>query len=206
MKLRAELLADGGEAASGADFFRSPGFLEAEGTTHSLVVNKDGDADARVFSAPLVVREIPGTDRKDAISPYAYPGVSLPDTPADGVSLPVDPSDIDFSGTGLVTLFLRHALGPVVPLLGPTGRNLCLLSDPSLPRKSRMSDRQQIRKNLKRGYTLEIVPGPESSTEQRAGFLTAYTETMRRTDAADRYFFDRDYFGLILAEESTWLV
>lgn len=206
MSLRAELVADRGAAASGPDFFRSPRFLEAEHTTHSLVVSHPDAPEPAVLTVPLVVREIPGTERVDAISPYAYPGVSVAGKLPDGVSLPLDPSGIDFRATGLVTLFLRHALGREVPLSGATGRNLCLLSDPSLPRKSRMSDRQQIRKNLRRGYEIEIVPGPESSPAQRAGFLTAYTETMRRTDAAARYFFDRDYFDLILGEESTWLV
>ncbi len=206
MSLRAELVADRGDAASGPDFFRSPRFLEAEGTTHSLIVRGPGDSPAPALSVPLVVREIPGSDRVDSISPYGYPGVTRAAPLPEGVDLPMDPATIDFAETRLITIFLRHALGPEVPLAGATGRNLCLLSDPGLPRKSRMSDRQQIRKNLKRGYSIEIVPGPESTPEQRAGFLTAYTETMRRTDAAERYFFDRAYFDLILSEESTWLV
>lgn len=206
MNLRAELIADRGAAASGPDFFRSPGFLEAEGATHSLVLADADEPTVRVLTAPLVVREIPGTDRVDAISPYGYPGADRADRLPDGVALPIDPAATDFSATGLATIFLRHALGAEVPLTGATGRNVCLLSDPSLPRKSRMSDRQQIRKNLKRGYEIEIVPGPESSPEQKAGFLAAYTETMVRTEAAERYFFDAAYFDLILSEDSTCLV
>ena len=68
-----------------------------------------------------------------------------------------------------------------------------------------MSDRQQIRRNLKRGYELRLVPGPQTSGEERAGFLTAYEETMRRTDASERYFFAAGYFDLILGSERTWL-
>ena len=34
------------------------------------------------------------------------------------------------------------------------------VADPALEPKSRMSDRQQIRKNLRRGYTIEAIPGP----------------------------------------------
>lgn len=206
MSCRAELLADGGTAASGVDFFRSPGFLKAEGATHSLLVTGPDDAGATIIAVPLVVREIAGSDRVDGISPYGYPGAGIADPLPDGVSLPIDPTRIRFGETGLVTVFVRHALGTQLPLEGATGRNLCLLSDPALPRKSRMSDRQQIRKNLKRGYEIEIVPGPEASPEQRSGFLTAYTETMHRTEAADRYFFDREYFDLILSERGTWLV
>ena len=224
-RLAAQLVEDGGRAASGPDFFRSPGFLEAEGTTHSLLIFESGTGDSDptelVASAPLLVREIPGSDRLDAISPYGYPGLAISDGPLLRIDFPIDPATIDFSATGLVTIFLRHALeapsaevpqisgDPGVsggaPLAGATPRNICLLSDPALPRKSRASDRQQIRKNRKRGFDLEIVPGPESTAEQRAGFFTAYTETMTRTGAAARYFFSERYFDLILAAEGTWL-
>ena len=119
---------------------------------------------------------------------------------------PVDPADIDFSKSGLVSVFIRHALGGKPPLAGATPRNLCLLSDPALPRKSRLSDRQQIRKNLKKGYEIAVVAGPDSDHDARAAFLTAYTETMHRTDAAERYFFGADYFERILGTDGTWLV
>lgn len=203
MSYAAELIEDRGEAASGPDFFRSPAFLEAEGTTHSLRITGGGEGTAEM-TAPLVVREIPDSDRFDAISPYGYPGlkVSGPGEPA----APVDPADIDFSESGLVTVFIRHALGGEPPLAGATPRNLCLLSDPALPRKSRMSDRQQIRKNLKKGYEIEVISGPDTDGDARAAFLAAYTETMHRTDAAERYFFGADYFERILGIDGTWLV
>lgn len=210
MSLAAELVEDGGRAASGPDFFRSTEFLEAEGATHSLLIQRTG-VPGPLAAAPLLVREIPGSDRFDAISPYGYPGLTLLDGPGLQTDLPIDPARIDFSGTGLVTAFLRHSLhgGPPVTgepsLAGATPRNVCLLSDPALPRKSRASDRQQIRKNLKRGCSVEITPGPETTSEQRAGFFGAYTETMTRTGAAGRYFFSERYFDLILAADGTWL-
>ncbi|MCB0862310.1 MAG: GNAT family N-acetyltransferase [Solirubrobacterales bacterium] len=209
MKLVAEIVEDGGRAASGPDFFRSAEFLEAEGTTHSLLLLEEGAASTGktglIASAPLLVREIPGSGRLDATSPYGYPGLAISDGPLISFDFPIDPASIDFSATGLVTIFLRHSLDEDPPLAGARPRNICLLSDPVLPRKSRASDRQQIRKNLKRGCSVEITPGPETSPEQRDGFLTAYTETMARTGAADRYFFDRNYFELILSAEGTWL-
>ncbi|OJU95873.1 MAG: hypothetical protein BGO23_09860 [Solirubrobacterales bacterium 67-14] len=203
--LSAELVEDGGRAASGPDFFRSAEFLEAESTTHSLLIHETGDETELVASAPLLVREIPGSDRLDAVSPYGYPGLAISDGPLLRLDFPLDAGTIDFSETGLVTIFLRHSLGGDPPLAKATPRNVCLLSDPTLPRKSRASDRQQIRKNLKRGCELEIVPGPETSPEQRSGFFTAYTETMARTNAAERYFFSERYFDLILSAEGTWL-
>lgn len=193
----AELIADGGKAASSPEFFRSPEFLEAEGTTHSLRIPVEGGE----LVAPLVVREIDGSDLFDAISPYGYPGFAV----NAGQKTTAIPEEIDFSRTGLVTAFVRHALGGEPPLAGATPRNVCLLSDPTLERKSRMSDRQQIRKNLKRGYEMEFLPGPDSTDHERSGFFRAYTETMVRTNAAERYFFTERYFDLILSSERTWL-
>ncbi|HMT04400.1 MAG: GNAT family N-acetyltransferase [Solirubrobacterales bacterium] len=206
-----ELVEDGGLAASGTDFFRSVQFLEAEGATHSLLIFESESESEPVALAPLLVREIPGSDRSDGISPYGYPGLAISRGSLSRPDLPLDPVTIDFSGTGLVSIFLRHSISGGPPVNGApslaeaTPRNVCLLSDPTLPRKSRASDRQQIRKNLNRGCSIEITPGPKTSHEQRAGFFAAYTETMTRTSAADRYFFSQQYFDLILSAESTWL-
>jgi hypothetical protein len=191
---RAELLADRGEAAASEEFFRSRPFLDAEAVTHTLRIESDGDE----LLAPLIVREIATAPELDAISPYGYPGVSAPD------GAEVDPSAIDFSPTGIVSAFIRHSLS-APPLAGAAERNIIQIADPALPRKSRMSDRQQIRKNLKRGYELRIVPGPETSPAERAGFLDAYEQTMVRTEAAGRYFFGAAYFDRILESPATWL-
>ncbi|MBN8866079.1 MAG: GNAT family N-acetyltransferase [Solirubrobacterales bacterium] len=205
MSLAAVLVEDAGRAASGPDFFRSVEFLAAEKATHSLLIHEPDDPTALIASAPLLVRDIPGSGRRDAISPYGYPGFAISDGPQFNFEFPIDPATIDFSSTGLVTIFVRHALGGPPPLTGATPRNVCLLSDPDLPRKSRASDRQQIRKNLKLGHTVEITPGPETSIEQKAEFFAAYTETMVRTGAARRYFFSESYFKRILSAEGTWL-
>lgn len=212
---RAELLEDGGAAAFSAEFFRSREFLEAEGTTHTLRIEM-GDGE---LLAPLIVREIEGAGLYDAVSPYSYPGLvrgggspgharlsnsgeappGMPRTPAQ-----LDPLAIDFSGTGLVSVFVRHTLDEP-PLLGTTARNVVQIADPELAPKSRPSDRRQIRRNLEAGYELELVPGPETSAAQRAGFLEAYEQTMRRTDAAPHYFFGPDYFERLFAAAGTWL-
>jgi hypothetical protein len=189
--IAAELLDDGGQAAASEEFFRSHPFLEAEGATHTLLI---GD-----LAAPLVVREIPGdTALRDAVSPYGYPGI---EARRGGV---VDPSEVDFKPTGLVSIFIRHRLGES-PLAGARERGQVQIADPGLAPKSRMSDRQQIRRNERRGLRVELVRGPESSAAQRSGFFAAYTETMRRTEAGERYFFDRAYFDRILSSARTWL-
>ncbi|MFP5387838.1 MAG: GNAT family N-acetyltransferase, partial [Thermoleophilia bacterium] len=108
-----------------------------------------------------------------------------------------DPESIDFSATGLVTIFLRHTLDQP-PLRGASERNVVQIADPALPPKSRGSDRNQINKNLRNGYAVSLVAGPETSASERAGFVSAYEQTMRRTGAAERYFFGADYFARIL--------
>jgi Acetyltransferase (GNAT) domain len=202
-RARAELIADGGAAAADKEFFRSPQFLEAEGATHTLRIEAE---DARLL-APLLVREIEGTERRDAVSPYGYPGFAseFDHTGAGPKSAaPLDPTSVDWSDTGLVSVFIRHRLG-LPPLGGTSVRNVVQIADPALPTKSRPSDRRQIRRNLEAGYRLELVPGPETSAPQRAAFLDAYEQTMRRTDAAPHYFFGAAYFERILSVARSWL-
>jgi hypothetical protein len=191
---RAELIADRGAAAAGEEFFRSRPFLDAEGVTHTLRV----DAEGAELLAPLIVRTIGAGPEIDAISPYGYPGIAAPSAAV------VDPATVDFADTGLATAFIRHHLGRP-PLAGAAARNIVQIADPALPRKSRPSDRRQIRKNLEADYELRVVPGIATSAGERAGFLSAYQQTMVRTKAAKRYFFDAAYFDRILEAASTWL-
>jgi len=208
---RAELIEDGGAAVASDEFFRSRPFLDAEEVTHTLRIETDGNE----LQAPLIVRDIDGTEFRDAISPYGYPGLvgsrgesrrSLPAVSPAGLppTPPLNPAKIDFSETGLVSIFLRHTLEPS-PLAGATERNVVQIADPTLPPKSRPSDRRQVRRNLEAGYRLELVPGAETSVDQRAGFLSVYEQTMRRAGAADHYFFGAAYFDRILEAERTWL-
>jgi hypothetical protein len=203
---RAELIADRGEAAAGDQFFRSRAFLDAEGATHTLrIESEDGE-----MLAPLVVREIGETGERDAVSPYGYPGLVPSPVPSRGQATErnrrtIDPAAIDWSATGLVSVFIRHVLGSS-PLAGFSERNLVQIADPALPPKSRPSDRRQIRRNLEAGYRLDLVRSREVAPDQRAAFLLSYEQTMRRTGAADHYFFGADYFDRILRAENTWLV
>lgn len=215
MSAIAELIEDGGASAADAEFFRSAPFLAAEGVTHTLRIEAKG----LKLLGPLIVRNIGATGERDAASPYGYPGLvesegdrghvrrsNSGEAPTDMPPIPptLDPRKIDFSPTGLVSVFIRHALGD--PLLaGTTERNVVQIADPALAPKSRPSDRRQIRRNLESGYELALVPGPQTTPEQRAGFLAVYEQTMRRTEAAAHYFFSPAYFERVLAVERTWL-
>ncbi|HEX3360547.1 MAG TPA: GNAT family N-acetyltransferase [Solirubrobacterales bacterium] len=226
----AQLIEDGGASTGGgvgghpSEFFRGAHFLEAEGATHTLRIETD---DAELL-APLIVRQIGDGPDLDAVSPYGYPGFTvIEDVPPGGAapdrvrSSPriaresanapegedpgwVDPGDVDFSRTGLVSVFVRHRLD-LVPLLGSTERNVVQIADPALKLKSRPSDRRQVRRNFEAGYAVELIPGEATTAAQRAAFLDLYEQTMRRTDAAPHYFFGADYFDRIFPADRTWL-
>ena len=191
----ATLTEDGGAAAADpGHFFRSPGFLAAEGVTHTLRV----DAEPPLL-APLVVREIEGGGA-DAISPYGYPGASA------GPQPPPDPGAVDWSQTGLVSAFVRDRIGGPPCFAAGTARSRVWLADPRAESGVRKRMREQIRANERRGWSVGVEPGPDAEGGDRAAFAAAYTETMRRTDAAERYLFGDEYFERLLAEPSAWLL
>ena len=191
----ASLLEDYGAAAAGEEFFRSREFLAAEGVTHTLRI----ESGTGELLAPLVVRGVEGSDARDASSPYGYPGF---DGPSD---LALDPTDVDWSATGLVSIFIRHRLDRDPPLRGATGRNIVQVADPALPRKSRATDRRQIRRNAEAGYEVGRAPGPSASAEDRVSFMAVYAQTMDRAGAGERYRFDAEYFAELFAYEDSSL-
>jgi hypothetical protein len=192
--VKARLIEDGGAGASDPEeFFRSPDFLEAEAVTHTLVV--EGDHDLRL---PLIVRTIDGTDRLDAISPYGYPGALC--SPED----PPDPASIDWSGTGLVSIFVRDRIGDRPCFAGGTMRTHVHVADGEGGVRKRL--REQIRRNERRGWETRLVPGRNVEMGQLRSFESAYAETMDRTGAAQRYLYPTSYFGRLLLSERSWLV
>jgi Acetyltransferase (GNAT) domain len=193
---RADLIADRGEVALSDDFFRSRPFYDAEEVTHTLLLAWDS-GEARV---PLLVREVPGSERVDAVSPYGYPGgVVQGGTPA-------RPTDVDWSGTGLITVFARERLAGEPWLDGARERSCVLLHDPARERRLRPRLAEQIRSNERRGWSVDRAPGPNASPDQLGSFESAYEQTMRRTEAAERYFFSRDYFSSVLSFGDSWLL
>ena len=194
----AETVADRGAAAETDDFFRSRPFYDAEGVTHTLRLSGDG----REVCLPILVNRIADTEYLDAITPYGYPGAAVRgarrDPPASG--------EVDWSRTGLVSVFARERLADHPWLAGATERSVVQVHDPSSDRTLRKRFADQIRRNARLGYRVEVLGGPETTFEQRTSFHGVYTETMRGAEAAERYFFDPTYFGAILEYERTWLL
>jgi hypothetical protein len=193
MTTDAELLADGGAAALAPDFFRSREFLGAEGATHTLR--------AAPAAIPLIVRnDLPGGLR-DGISPYGYPGATI-----DGGGSPVDPAEIEWSASGLVSAFIRDRVGAEPSLAGATARSMVQVHDPSRPRRVRPRLAEQIRALSRAGWEVAVGTGPETTESERSAFHRAYTETMRRAGAAKRYLFPSEYFDAILGFDRSWLL
>jgi len=194
----AHLVADEGRAAETDDFFRSRAFYDAEGVSHTLIV---GGPETDELALPLLVHGIGDSERRDAITPYGYPGAS---TLVDRGS-PPDPPALDWSETGLVSIFVRDRIGHEPCFTGATRRSAVQVHDPSRKRQIRSRFAEQIRQNERLGYHVEALHGPGTSVEQRVSFHHVYTETMHGVEAAERYFFELDYFKAILGFEHSWL-
>lgn len=178
--MRAELIEDGGECARSDDFFRCAEFQEAEGVTHSLVVDDR-------FAAGLVVREIPASSGlRDASSAYGYPGALTPSAPE-----PLDPATVDWSGTGLVSAFLRDSVGGEVCLERGTLRSEVQIVDSGAALEIRSTHARHIRRNERLGYTTD-------ESGDVAAFGALYRQTMARTGADERYLFTDAYLGRLL--------
>jgi hypothetical protein len=193
----AELIADAGAAAHSDDLFRSAPFLEAERVTHTLRI----ESGERTALVPLIVREVDGSQRRDAISPYGYPGGTV-----FGAGTAPDPGAVDWSATGLISVFARERLVGEPWLAGAAERSAVLVHDPARPRRVRPRLAEQVRANARDGWAVEVVAGPGSAVGDREAFARAYTETMRHAGAADRYFFDSEYFDAVLSFAGSWLL
>jgi hypothetical protein len=172
-------------------------FRDVEGATHTLVIESRG----RVARTAVIVSPTPDGDRLDAVSLYGYPGAKI-----EGAGEPPSAPDVDWSGTGLVSLFARERLAGAPLLAAPAGRGTVLIHDPALPREVRPRLAEQIRATERLGYEVAAVHGPEAGPHDRAGFHAAYTQTMERVDAAQRYLFSPEYMAGVLMFERSWLV
>ncbi len=168
-----------------------------EGATHTLLVESPG----RVAATAVIVSPTPDGDHLDATSLYGYPGAKVT-----GEGIPAAPAAVDWSRTGLVSVFARERLGGPALLAEPTRRGTVLIHDPSLPRQVRPRLAEQIRATERRGYEVEIVPGPAAGPHDRGGFHAAYAQTMRRVEAADRYMLSAEYMAGVLMFDRSWLV
>ena len=197
MGVELELIADGGAGAESDDFFRSRSYCRAQGVTHSLALRSE----RREATLPLIVREIPDTDRQDAISPYGYPGARI------AGNGPAPSSDeVDWSALGLVSIFVRERVGEETWLSDADVRAAVQVHDPNRPRGLRRRLAEQIAQNRRRGWEVELGPGPQAADGKVDAFASIYEETMVRTGAGPTYFVGADYLSAVLGFEGSWLL
>ena len=102
-------------------------------------------------------------------------------------------------------MFVRDRL-PDVSLAGGNPRSTVYVHDPQGERAVRARLAEQVRAGERAGWTVRVTPGPGVGDDQLAEFAGAYEQTMRRTEAAERYFFGRDYYRAALDFPHSWLL
>ena len=196
MEFTAELIGDRGASAASDDLFRSPAYLEAEGVTHTLRI----ESSSRTMSLPLVVRDVDGSELRDAVSPYGYPGGRV-----EGDGPPPGAGAVAWQPAELVSLFIRDRVGEPT-FADPNPRSTIYLHDPRRERAVRPRLAEQIRAAERAGWEVQRIDGPSATDAQLAAFEGAYEQTMRRTQAAERYFFGREYYRAALSFADSWLL
>ncbi|GAA4950849.1 hypothetical protein [Actinoplanes utahensis] len=165
------------------------------------------DEMGQVFLLPLVLRPIPGTGLRDAVSPYGYPGPvsDVPPTDTGFWTRAVRHMAALLCTHDVVTVFARlHPLLPVAtPALAEAGTvvrhgetvsaDLTLTPD-ELWRDTGRTHRNQINKARRAG--VEIVFDDWDRLEEWVG---TYHATMRRVGATGFYFFDLEHFRRLRA-------
>jgi hypothetical protein len=166
------------------------------GRPSAFVFENDGG----VFLLPFVIREIPGTGRCDAVSPYGYPGPLSDRTDPPFWRQALASLRQTLVQEGLVSLFVR--LDPLMPVplealseFGTLMRHGATVSiDLRLTREEWWP---QLRKDHREAINRSIRLGRVSVMDDWGyldEFVSLYEETMTRVHAAPEYFFDQDYF------------
>jgi CelD/BcsL family acetyltransferase involved in cellulose biosynthesis len=183
------------------DFYHLPAYValcaaQEQGEGRALFVEDGG----RSVLLPLIVRDIPGSDRHDATSPYGYPGALacgtddprfLSDALAAGMAT--------LRGAGVVSVFVRlhpllnpsppEGIGEVV-LHGDTVSVDLVLPWTTIWSQIRHNHRRDIAKAIKSGFVARMDRG----FERYGAFKRVYRATMDRRSADPYYLFGDEYF------------
>ena len=189
-------------SANPHDFYHLPEYVRMAarvegGTAGAMIV---GDARG-AFLVPLILRPIEA-GRVDAISPYGYP-TPLWSQGADEtfVRAALQAFMAALRDLQVVSAFVRlHPLLTIhLDLLSSHGQvvaggetvviNLRSTAE-EMWRATRENHRRTIRRAEKSGFVARV----DGSWERLAGFVDAYTQTMRRVEATGYYFFSDQYY------------
>jgi hypothetical protein len=192
----------------GHDVYHTPEYVELDaqlsaGTAAAFVYEDSG----HVLLLPLVLRPVPGSDLRDAASPYGYPG------PVSNAG----PDDTDFwkhacqtmvellCTRGIVTAFVRmHPLLPApLDTLGGFGTIVrhgqtvsmdLSLSLEEMWHQTHRTHRNQINKARRADVTIMV-----DDWSRLDEWVEMYHDNMRRVGASDYYFFTADHFRRLRA-------
>ena len=190
-RVKARLIEDGGAAASDAEqFFRSPPFLDGRGRDAHA-----GRWRASELRLPLIVRpdRLERATRRDLA--LRLPGrATAPRTTA-------GPAAIDWSETGLVSIFVRDRIGERACFAGGTVRSQVHVADGERrgPQAPARADPPQRAPRLGRcGWS----PVPRRSRRSAPASSGPTRETMARTGAAERYLYPTRLFRAAAAQRA----
>ncbi|MCM4079199.1 GNAT family N-acetyltransferase [Paractinoplanes hotanensis] len=188
------------------DTYHLPGYVTLDAAlcsgTPAAFWYSDG---SRHLLLPLILREIPGTGLRDALSPYGYPGPI-----SDAM-----PGDRDFweracaamletlRDEGIVTAFVRmHPLLPApLPLLARFGTMVhhgetvsmdLTVSLDEMWKQTRSDHRNHINRARRDGT--EVVFDDWDRLDE---WVAVYHDNMRRVGASDYYFFSREHLAAV---------
>lgn len=189
------------------DVYHLPAYVENDvtwpGQEPGAYMFENGDG---ALLMPLVYREIPGTELKDAASPYGYPG------PVFRATSRVDAQDFLLHAIGqmreflveqgVIALFAR--MHPVIslPLEAFREAGTLVVHGSTISVDLSKSDEEMwsdLRQNHRRGINKARRAGAEFHYDvdwsDFDALVELYESTMRRQNAAGHYYFPREYFA-----------
>jgi hypothetical protein len=190
----------------GHDMYHVPEYVVLDarlygGTPAAFWFERDG----RRLLVPLIVRSIPGSDLRDAISPYGYPGPVSDAEPGDMAFWQQACSAFveTLRGEGIVSAFIRmHPLlgGPVEAMRqtgamvyhGETVSMDLTVSLDEMWSQTRSDHRNHINR-AKRAGTRVVF----DDWDRLGEWVEVYHDNMRRVGATDYYFFTREHLAAL---------
>ena len=183
------------------DFYHLPAYVAAcatyeHGAGRALYVE---DGSAR-FLLPLIIRDIPDSDRRDAMSPYGYPGPLVSGTRDPGfLSTAMATGLAALAMDGIVSVFVR--LHPLLNGEPPIGVGEVVLHgetvsiDLSLPPAMRRAQlRNNHRRDISRARRNGLAAREDVDWTRFDEFKRIYRDTMELRAAHRYYFFADEYF------------
>lgn len=183
------------------DFYHLPAYVAA------CAAHEHGDGRALYVEAgeaslllPLIIRDIPGSDRRDAISPYGYPGPLVSGTnDPEFLSTAMAVGLTALRESGIVSLFVR--LHPLLNSVPPIGVGTVVLHgetvsiDLTCSRTTRFAQvRRNHRRDITRALRQGLVPREDVDFARFDDFKRIYRGTMDLRAARSYYYFGDEYF------------